>query len=663
MFKRYTGWIALFGFCFAISVLAEEKSSAELFRERAHEINELIDRNSIVRPPSSSLSEMIGCRARAMLDPQNILLTEKDIEELSATNCFEAFCVGNVAPMAKMIERIVERGKETIEFLEKLEPATLNLNSDEMIPSNFAWEKHAKDEAERNERFRKLIISSSIARIINLGIPSTDTKRILEVERLAIADNVSRIKASIKDWESATVETKERLFIDARVSCADHYSRIVTRDAREATGSITGDWHSSVSNGMMILTGSNGAFISQVTPDSPADKSGKLRRGDKIVSITVNGKKYDFSKKDEVDAYFRLTTKDGVPFEVEVERAKTTEKVPLKMAANLGFESVVRNSQREVGGKKFEFIGIPRFAGDLEGIGENSPTDVQVARVLEESQGADAIVLDLRDNTGGAVKSAFLTAGSFVPSNTPLLSHSARIFGEDRRGTDSAGSTRPNNLPLFILVNQNTASSAEIVSKALQGTGRAVIIGERSFGKGIQQGAFPLKDGGVVWMTQLVREGIDGTPFHRDGIHPDLFIPSLANTAPEAREQQQVDPQPTRGIADPVPAVGEFWKRDTQRVSEVQRWLDDAAKRPEMRQYRVALETVRRVNEMREQPLNLEKARALADEVGRAADFVVRMGGRDSTQNFDNHQYVTYLALEAASKYLKAIETKAESKK
>lgn len=145
-------------------------------------------------------------------------------------------------------------------------------------------------------------------------------------------------------------------------------------------------------------------------------------------------------------------------------------------------------------------IGYIKLEGFSEGTAEE--TGLAIRRMQAERE-LSALILDLRDNPGGLLNSAVAVSQQLVPENTEIVSTAGRVYGE---GTSlSYRSTRPPALSprtkLVVLVNANTASAAEIVTGVVQDTDRGVVIGQRTFGKGLVQVVEPLPGGASLKLT------------------------------------------------------------------------------------------------------------------------------------------------------------------
>ena len=160
-------------------------------------------------------------------------------------------------------------------------------------------------------------------------------------------------------------------------------------------------------------------------------------------------------------------------------------------------------------------IALYEFSGDCE---EKLSADVEEL----EKQGATALILDLRDNTGGWVDAAEKIANIFLDKQ--LLFYSENRAGNREERYTKAGK---DDIPLVVLVNGASASSSEILSGSLQDCGRALVVGTQTYGKGIMQYVLPLsgvegkEDGMQVTYAQYFMPS--GRKVHKIGITPDVI--------------------------------------------------------------------------------------------------------------------------------------------
>ena len=185
------------------------------------------------------------------------------------------------------------------------------------------------------------------------------------------------------------------------------------------------------------------------------------------------------------------------------------------LASNGSFSPLNREKEARVG-----YVRIGRFV-------DTTPLELDKALEVFGERGVDALVLDLRYNSGGSLGSVsrvaarFLEGGSIVArtrGRTPLQSEDLRVLVEDGEVISRTG------VPLAVIVNGGTASSAEILAGALRDNGRAVVVGTTTMGKGSVQTLLPLRDGSALRLTTALYLTPAGDPVERVGIVPDCAI-------------------------------------------------------------------------------------------------------------------------------------------
>ena len=203
----------------------------------------------------------------------------------------------------------------------------------------------------------------------------------------------------------------------------------------------------------------------------------KLLPGD--VMMSING--IDMAGKATIDATNILRGPAGEELEIKIKRGDekpfivklVREKIQLP---NIPYYGIIRDT--------IGYIYLSSFT-------ETAAKDVRNALLDLKSQGAKAIVLDLRNNGGGLMDQAIEIVSMFVPKGSPVVSVKGRIPQINKEMKTTQNPIMP-DMPLAILINSGTASASEIVSGALQDMDRAVLIGTRSLGKGLVQNVRPL---------------------------------------------------------------------------------------------------------------------------------------------------------------------------
>ncbi|HIY69106.1 MAG TPA: S41 family peptidase [Candidatus Alistipes intestinigallinarum] len=217
--------------------------------------------------------------------------------------------------------------------------------------------------------------------------------------------------------------------------------------------------------------------IAQPYQGSPADLAG-LKIGDKILAI--DGQDAKGFTTEQVSS--RLKGEPGSKVRVEVEHLDGSKQT-----------AVIRRERIAIPGVPYvgwvaDGIGYIRHSDFTEGCYEEMRAAVERLRKEGELKG---LVLDYRSNGGGIMQEAIKILGMFVPKGTEVLSTKGRSEDSKQVFRTSSEPVLP-DLPLVVLVNGSSASAAEIVAGALQDLDRAVLIGQRSFGKGLVQSTRPL---------------------------------------------------------------------------------------------------------------------------------------------------------------------------
>jgi carboxyl-terminal processing protease len=264
----------------------------------------------------------------------------------------------------------------------------------------------------------------------------------------------------------------------------DPYSVLLTGDDyRALTEQTSGNYA-----GLGIQIDVRDGWITVVAPlpDTPAERAG-IQTGDQI--IEVDGKSTEGWKNDQ--AVKALRGDPGSKIAVKVRRSGIADPITFDLTrATIHIRSVPPGTLFEGG------IGYI----SLNPVAETSAQELRDEITGMRSKGMKSMVLDLRLNPGGLLDQGVKVAELFLDKGQEIVSTKGRARGSSKEFYDEVKQLWP-DLPIVVLVNEGTASAAEIIAGALQDHDRAVVVGSPTFGKGLVQTLFPLGDGVALKLT------------------------------------------------------------------------------------------------------------------------------------------------------------------
>lgn len=240
--------------------------------------------------------------------------------------------------------------------------------------------------------------------------------------------------------------------------------------------------------------------ISSIQEGSPAAKS-DLAIGDEL--LEVNGTQVTGASLASTVALIRADIGDRVDLLV----ARAEKKILATIKAG------------KVQAKSVELTQVTSSVALLEIASFISGTAIEVSRVLQSANYASGVIIDLRNNSGGLLQEAVDVAEFFI-GNGIIVSYKVNESEKVFRATNS----NPIKVPVVVIINRNTASSAEILAGAFQDRNRGVVIGERSYGKGSVQELISLDDGSKLELTVALFLTPSGRIIEEVGITPDLAV-------------------------------------------------------------------------------------------------------------------------------------------
>jgi len=272
-------------------------------------------------------------------------------------------------------------------------------------------------------------------------------------------------------------------------------------------------------NGLGIEVAIKNGLPTVVTPmeDAPAARAGILS-GDQILKI--NGASTD--RMDLQDVINHLRGAPGQKISLTLIRPSTKEVKDYALErAEIKVQSVkgARLLDPDLTGPfKIAYVRLIQF---------NEPTADELSRALDglQNQGMEGLILDLRNNPGGLLNSAVDVCAQFLPPSTKVVSTQGRVASQQREYTTSGVAKERPHFPMAVLVNEGSASGAEIVSGALKDLHRAIVVGETTFGKGSVQNVMQLPDGSALRFTTAKYYTPSKQVIHGNGVTPNIRVP------------------------------------------------------------------------------------------------------------------------------------------
>lgn len=263
-----------------------------------------------------------------------------------------------------------------------------------------------------------------------------------------------------------------------------HSVYIPAADVEKATDELKGSF---TGVGIEFTIRQDTIHVQNVIKNGPAEKAGIIA-GDMI--IAVDGKKFVGKIVTEDEAKHRLLGQKGTKVKITVKRFGHAK--PITYTVTRGEIPTKTITATYMLDENTGYIKVNSF-------GEKTYPELLIALADLSQQGFSNLVIDLRDNVGGYMQSAVQMANEFLPKGKLIVYMEGRKQPRKEFRTDGHGAYQ--KIPLVILINEETASAAEIFSGAMQDNDRATIIGRRSFGKGLVQQQIPFPDGSMIRLT------------------------------------------------------------------------------------------------------------------------------------------------------------------
>ena len=326
-------------------------------------------------------------------------------------------------------------------------------------------------------------------------------------EETNIDDELKKYRALIDKYYLGEVneeDLKEGAIKGYIEGLGDEYTEYISKEDMEEYMQDTMGNFVGIGIYMVNDTETNRIMVLSPIKGSPAEKAGILP-GDYIMKI--NGESY--TGEDNSIAASKIKGEEGTTVQLEILRGTETLNFEIKR------ENIIVNPvEGEVLENNIGYIEFTSFD-------ENTAEEFKAKFEELQKSNITSLIIDLRNNGGGLVDQALEIAGYIADKGSVLLYEVDKNDKEEIKKSDSDPII---NMPIVILVNENTASSSEILAGALKDLGKAKIVGTKTYGKGVIQELLTLSDGSGLKITSQKYLTPNKTEINKIGIEPDVTV-------------------------------------------------------------------------------------------------------------------------------------------
>lgn len=593
-----------------------KSSSANVARGNSH-VSEFINTLSARHYKSRRIDDQFSIQLHnaliAEFDEDKVLFTLQEIEGMSADklNLDDGLRAGNIDIPIRIYKHYINNEITRINFLIGLmerKDSRVLFNTGEIFKINRAEESFPST---LNEQ-QSLWINYLRLKIVDLVVSGKTYAESAAIITMGYKRDISRLSR-------VTEESVDETIFNVITQLYDPHTKYWAPRTTEKYNINLALGLEGV--GVVFEENHGDAIVVRSIPGGAASRSGRLRRGDKIVGVG-EGKGGDVQSTmgmslEEVVDMVRGPSKTTVKLEVlsGLQRKIVLIERGRVHLEDQGATKKVIDIDMDGTNYKVGVIDLDTFYVDFEAMRKrkhdfkSSANDVtRLVRELKE-EGIDGLIIDLRNNGGGSLREAILLADIFVDSG-PIV----QIRDKDGR-INRHNRSRSKALylgPLAVLINRRSAGSSEIFAAAIQDYQRGLIVGSQSFGMGAVQSINPLSRGGLK-ITESKYYRITGNSFQNKGVTPDIKLPSMIDhsqvgesTYPNALESDELFPvpfTPSSNLTVDIPRLQQFSAKRIQLSSEysyLNRWrhmkkmyleadtvvLDSAARMRDIEKYR-----------------------------------------------------------------------------
>ena len=628
------------------------------------------------------------------MDPARVFFLEPDIERFRKrrTELDDDLKAGQVAFAFEVYQVRRERLRDRVAFVKTLLAEEFDWTKDEAYRWQRKEEPWAKNRAEWNDLWRKRVKNEYLQRLIALEMKAaaqeaestnappetveTNATESADAPETAADDSdpsvtkeppeppdtylVKRYEQFLQRDEDNDAQTIFQAYMNSFSQAYDPHCSYMSPATRENF-----DIHmklSLVGIGAALTTEDGALKISEILPGGPAASDTRdiaLKVGDKITAVGQGDEPLvDILHWPLYKAVRLIRGEKGTKVVLRVIDADDPTDSTLKLVDLVRDEIKLeerdaKHKIHEVEGqdgkkRKLGVITLPAFYADMQAMQEDAEGYKSSSRDVKEivesmrDEDAEGIIIDLRNNGGGALREVVLMTGHFIPRGPVVLVR----HGRQIQVLPDVDPSVVYDGPLILLVNRLSASASEILAGALQDYGRAIIVGDsKTFGKGSVQGVKALEKGknfGAIKLTNALYYRITGSSTQLKGVSSDIVLPSH-NDALEigedfkshALEWRMVREAAYRPVGELYQAIDELTERSLARRAESERYVT----------YTNLLARIDELNKAEEIPLNLEKRREEAKRRQKLLDHQKELAQKDDAEDKERPDIVLHETL------------------
>lgn len=502
------------------------------------------------------------------MDYNKSLFTQPEVDEiyLNRTRIVRAILLCDLSyPYDLYNASIKKRYHKYSYFVKLIEDNQIDLTTDDVVEFNRKDSDFLPDDAALKQQWLNELKNDYILQLLSEKTEDEAKKRLLRRYNAALA-KLAQIKS----------EDVFSVFENSFATAIDPHTSYLSPDDSE---NFNDNLNLSLEGIGAVLTSEDEyTVINSILPGSPAERAKKLKAKDKIVGVRQS----DGSYEDIIgwrlnEVVKKIKGPKGTKVTLDIERGEgaqmTTFSVDIIRDKVRLQDSEAKIEMKEQDGKNIAVLKIKSFYTNL-----HKDIQKEIERVRSEGKHIDAMIIDLRNNGGGLLPEATLSSGLFIKQGPIVLVRDGRGNVIPQYDSDPE---QVYDGPLVVLINRLSASSSEIMAAALRDYGRALVVGDTSFGKGTVQQSKPLarvydfndEELGSIHYTIAKFYRINGGSTQLEGVSPDIFLPSTVDnkefgesSEPNALPWDKINPVQFDGYLNIAAYVPELTAKSDKRV-------------------------------------------------------------------------------------------------